>query len=197
MLRHRSCVLPSHTAGKNQCGKPQQLKHSHPLPCLSRKSQSPENNSSREIGFLHPHQGWLQLIPLLALHGQTTAWRLLSKPTYLAMLAGSSGQGAGLWGPFLSLPCQGTPQTTTVCPRHLPHLQTMCQGLPLLLMQFPPTRTPHLPEAPTLPQPTFHTTSLPQVHTDLVLMYFHLKTKQDKKPQTFKKTTKPTNHTQQ
>lgn len=77
---------------------------------------------------------------------------------------------------------------TTLCPRHLPHLQTMCQGLPLLLRQFLPKNTPHLPEAPTLPQPTLHTTLLPQVHTDLVLVHFHLKTKQDQKKIPFKNT---------
>lgn len=53
--------------------------------------------------------------------------------------------------------CLAMPNPTApLCPRHLPPLQTMCQGLPLLLRQFLPTSTPHLPEAPTLPQPTFH-----------------------------------------
>lgn len=46
--------------------------------------------------------------------------------------------------------------TPSLCHRHLPHLQTMSQGLPLLLRQFLLMSTPHLPEAPTLPQPTFH-----------------------------------------
>lgn len=53
-LRHRSSVLPFHTAGKNQCGKPQQLKYNHLLPYLSCKSQTPESNSYREICFLQP-----------------------------------------------------------------------------------------------------------------------------------------------
>lgn len=89
-----------------------------------------------------------------------------------------------------ALPVTALSGQTTLRPRHLPHLQTMCQGLPLLLRQFLPKNTPHLPEAPTLPQPTLHTTLLPQVHTDLVLMHFHLKTKQDQKKSPSKTPTK-------
>lgn len=160
MLRHRSCVLPSHTAGKNQCGKPQQLKHSHPLPCLSRKSQSPENNSSREIGFLHPHQGWLQLIPLPFTARPQLGVCSANQPTWPCWLA-PQGRVLVCGGhschclvrahprPPLSVP--DTSLTSRPCAKASP--SSLCSSLLRVHLTF--QRLPHCPSPPSTP-PHFH-----------------------------------------